>query len=406
MAEGERAGVLLATIDSPQWGGVATMATSVLRHLEGAKGLRTTYIYGLGRRESGNATFLRLLRGGWKVAERPEMVRGMRGVGVGRRLPSLEVFHYLGNLPEWLRWVRRHEILSMVGGTNHPALAFAVSGRPFVCWVASTLDEDRVGRHESWAAWRRITDRVQRPALRLIEGYIFRRASRVIALSRYTADLIHGRYRIPWERIEVVPQPIDIDLFHPGPREEASPSVIMVGRFTDGRKNVALLLHAFARVRPVVPEARLLLVGEAPDANTIRIIRALRLEGFVDFPGTVAHQETPRFYHRARVFAFSSDQEGLGIAALEAMACGLPVVSTRCGGPEEYVREGATGFLVDRGDDRQLASRLELLLQDRMLCERLGRRARQEIEEKYSEKRIMEHFDRIYRRVWPDLVPG
>lgn len=392
--------VLIATIGAPEWGGVATMTNGIVRYLREAHGSEAACIYGMDRRDRGNATIGRLLTGRWRVAERRDTVNGIECIGIGRRLPSFEVLHYVGNLPEWLDWTRRHERLQVVGGTAHSGFAFAVSGRPFACWVAATLDEDRLGRYDEWPLWRRAVDRMQRPVLRAIENFVLQRATVVMVLSRYTADLIHARYSIPWNRIEIIPYPIDTDLFRPAAGATTDRRVVMVGRFTDGRKNTPLLLRAFARVRRTVGDAELSLVGEAPDRRILRLVADLRLEAAIHFPGTLAHRDTAAVYRSAAVFAFTSAQEGLGIAALEAMACGLPVVSTRCGGPEEFVRDGVNGFLVARRDEAAMADRLVLMLSDPVLRARLGANARKDIEAHYAWVRLRARFADVEARVW------
>jgi len=107
-------------------------------------------------------------------------------------------------------------------------------------------------------------------------------------------------------------------------------------------------------------------------------------------------------YQRAAVFALPSDDEGLGMVILEAMACGVPVVATRCGGPEGVITEGTDGFLVARDDAVALATRLQALLDSHTLNEALGRHARATIEARYAEEvageAFLEVWDRLLKR--------
>ena len=84
------------------------------------------------------------------------------------------------------------------------------------------------------------------------------------------------------------------------------------------------------------------------------------------------------------MFVLSSKEEGLGLVVLEAMASGLPVLSTRCGGPEGLVVEGVTGYLTPVGDAHALAARMKGLLDDVVLRRSMGERARRMAEEKFS----------------------
>src|SRR5262249_4564709 len=90
---------------------------------------------------------------------------------------------------------------------------------------------------------------------------------------------------------------------------------------------------------------------------------------FIDSPGADA---LVALYQRAAVFALSSDEEGFGMVVLEAMACGIPVVSTSSGGPDSIVRDGLDGFLVPVGDAAALSDRLERLIVDDVLNRRRG----------------------------------
>jgi glycosyltransferase involved in cell wall biosynthesis len=120
----------------------------------------------------------------------------------------------------------------------------------------------------------------------------------------------------------------------------------------DPRKNFPLLLEAFALLRSsLVPEARLLIVGDGPERP------ALEGRPGVVFAGRVGYDEVPAWIERARVVCQPSLIEPFGQAILEAMACGRPVVATRIGGPPEFVAAGA-GVLVDPTDEDELAAAL------------------------------------------------
>ena len=112
-------------------------------------------------------------------------------------------------------------------------------------------------------------------------------------------------------------------------------------------KNFSLLLRAFALVKP--RDARLVIIGEGAERPLLEAeIRRLGLIGRVEMPGYV--KEPWAYYANARCMAVSSLTESFGMALVEAMAHGLPVVSTDCGGPREVLDNGRLGPLVGRGD--------------------------------------------------------
>jgi glycosyltransferase involved in cell wall biosynthesis len=105
-------------------------------------------------------------------------------------------------------------------------------------------------------------------------------------------------------------------------------------------------------------------------------------------------------YQRASVFALPSDEEGLGVVLLEAMACGVPVVSTRSGGPDGIITDGKDGYLVALDDAAEMAARLARLLQDPGLNRSIGKAARRTIEARYAEKVA----DAAFLEVWDRLL--
>jgi len=101
-------------------------------------------------------------------------------------------------------------------------------------------------------------------------------------------------------------------------------------------------------------------------------------------------------YQNALLFVLSSDEEGLGIAILEAMACGLPVVSTRCGGPEMIVRDGTSGFLVERNDSPALAGAMQRIVESEQVRMTFGSTSRRIAVEEFSHKATAERFLTTY----------
>lgn len=128
---------------------------------------------------------------------------------------------------------------------------------------------------------------------------------------------------------------------------------------------------------------------------------ALELGGAVTFLGTLEREALKAFYQSLDLFAISSRQEGLNIAGLEAMACGVPVVSTRCGGPEDYVRDGENGYLCDM-DAQDLAKKMAHVCSDREKRAAMGAAARRIAETEYSHAVFARILADIWSAVWPD----
>ncbi|MEK7820214.1 MAG: glycosyltransferase family 4 protein, partial [Pseudomonadota bacterium] len=171
------------------------------------------------------------------------------------------------------------------------------------------------------------------------------------------------------------------------------------GRLADPRKNIGALGQAVARARESGIDCRAVLVGGEPDPATRAMAGRLGLADLIRFPGEVDRTRLREFYRDLDVFVIPSHQEGLCIAGVEAMACGVPVVSTRCGGPEDFVRPDQTGFLVDPTPDA-IAAGIVRIVGDRSLRARLSANARALVERDYSPAAFHGRIGAAWKAVW------
>lgn len=201
--------------------------------------------------------------------------------------------------------------------------------------------------------------------------------------------------------ITYAPPGVDTDVFRPlgdeaSPRER--PYILSVGRFSDVRKKAALLLQAYgllAAARPEVPD--LVLAGaDGPDEPFWRSVEILGLRERVHFICLPSQEEIAALYRHAVCFALASDEEGFGMVVIEAMASGIPVVSTRSGGPDGIITHGVDGYLVDRDDATGLADWLERLVTDPGLNRKVGVAARQTAQAQYADQVAGDRFLAIY----------
>ncbi|HZX50254.1 MAG TPA: glycosyltransferase [Candidatus Paceibacterota bacterium] len=180
---------------------------------------------------------------------------------------------------------------------------------------------------------------------KLIAKVLFRRAALILAVAHAIKEDLIQAFGVPEQRIRVIPNPIDMQRIQQLAREPlpveyqhifGKPVVVTMGRLTR-QKGQWHLLKAFGYIKSKAPEAQLVVLGEGVLKDQLRALAAdLGIEKQVHFLGW---QENPyRFLGKARVFALSSLWEGLPMVLLEAMACGLPVVSTDCkSGPKEIL---------------------------------------------------------------------
>ncbi len=274
-------------------------------------------------------------------------------------------------LPQWLGYytpyyaargvIRQAEVRLCVAGSAQIGLPLALDGRPFVAWIASLYEAEigaRAAVGDEWA--RRLLAGPRWATLQAQEKRVLEAATVVLALSPHTSAAIAQHYPTVAPRTRTLLSPIDTDAFRPNansqdPNPKSQPYLLLTARIRDPRKNVNMLLRAFARVRAARPDLRLVVAGDEPLAGTHALAAELGLDEAVEFRGLVSQAELIRLYQSAALYVQPSRQEGLGISALEALACGLPVVSTRCGGPEGVVQEGVTGWLTPSDDEAAFA---------------------------------------------------
>jgi glycosyltransferase involved in cell wall biosynthesis len=255
-----------------------------------------------------------------------------------------------------------------------------LSGRPYSTWVGTGHEEEWAGRRPGLRASRRTALRVNAPLLRRLERRVLAGAERVYATSPASRATVARAGGLDEETVGILPLPVDVDRFTPAPDRAweatlAEPVLVFVGRASDSRKNVRLLLDAL----PLLPGVRLLLVGEPPAAP---------LPDRVEATGPVA-SVVPSL-HRGTLFVLPSHQEGFGIAAAEAMATGLPVVTTPSGGPEALVRESGGGVVLSGFTPEELATTVGELLADSSRLGEMRRRGREHVAREHSPARLRE----------------
>jgi glycosyltransferase involved in cell wall biosynthesis len=166
-------------------------------------------------------------------------------------------------------------------------------------------------------------------------------------------------------------------------------------------KDLETWLRAAALVAQQYPATQFVLVGEGRDGDTLgqlqRLATELGIAEQVHFPGYRAHLLP--VYGSFDLFVLSSRREGLPNSILEAMAVGLPVVTTDVAGTSELVLHGHTGYVVPQGDVDRLAHAMVTLVADKQLRQRMGQAGRERIEREFSFTHRLQRIEELYVRV-------
>lgn len=220
-----------------------------------------------------------------------------------------------------------------------------------------------------------------------------------------TSDPMVERAReVGIRRVGLWPKAVDTVAYHPGHASAQmrarltdgvpqAPLVVYVGRMSR-EKNLDQLIEPMRRLRRRVPGVRLAMVGSGPQVEELKDQFD---PAWTVFTGYMSGTQLAQAYASADVFAFPSTTETLGLVALESMASQVPVVGARAGGVPFVIDDGETGFLVDPHDTQGWVDRLEQLLTDQCLRERMGVAARKETE-RHSWRAATEALVRFYNQ--------
>jgi L-malate glycosyltransferase len=235
----------------------------------------------------------------------------------------------------------------------------------------------------------------QRPVVASIRGMdgmsfdeatseVLRRADWITSVSRDSLTRALALTDIS-ARSSVIPNGVDVQRFANWTPSSANEGIVGTVATFRRKKNIPLLIRAYARL-PRALRRGLLLVGDAYEGNAVSVegrqainaaIDDEAIRGEVELTGLVEHARLPGYHERMRVFALSSDHEGMPNALLEAAASGVPIVATAVDGVKDILTDGKDALLVPAGDADALAAALGRVLSDEALARRLSAAARE-----------------------------
>ena len=206
------------------------------------------------------------------------------------------------------------------------------------------------------------------------------------------------------DRIQVIPNFVNVETYRPDAEKEGARRLVphrekLLIHLSNFRpvKRVLDCIHILARVRKAVP-AYLLMVGDGPDCGPAEALaRELGVQDHVSFLGKQNHVE--RLIPLAHALLMPSELETFGLAALEAMACGVPPVATNAGGVPELISHGVDGFMEPVGDIEAQSARVIQLLADDRVHQRMAAAARRTAVTRFSTERIIPEYERYYETI-------
>jgi N-acetyl-alpha-D-glucosaminyl L-malate synthase BshA len=242
------------------------------------------------------------------------------------------------------------------------------------------------------------------PSFHAITRFSILKSSGLTAVSSFLRDETVRDFGVPAERIEVIPNFIDPEVYrrdrepcHRGALSREGQKIVMhVSNFRPV-KRVRDVIRAFARIRREV-DARLVMVGDGPERPASQeLAEELGVDDEVLFLGKYANVD--ELLACSDLFLLPSESESFGLAALEAMACGAPVVGSRTGGLPEVVPEGRAGYLLPVGDAEAMGEAGARILGDDAVWLSFSRAAQEFAVEHFSADRVVPRYEAHYRSV-------
>ncbi len=242
------------------------------------------------------------------------------------------------------------------------------------------------------------------PSFSEIVAYSIEQSDGVTAVSHSLRDATRRELQVQ-RPIEVIPNCLDCDVYrrrdvgHLRLRFAPDPATKLIIHVSNFRpvKRIDAVMQVFARIARSA-QARLLLVGDGPEQGTAyRLGRELGVASSVEMLG--AQEDVIPLLSASDVFLLPSEQESFGLAALEAMACEVPVVASNVGGLPEVIAHGVTGFLHEPDDLDGMAASAVALLADSALHQRVAKAACTRVREEFCVNRVVPMYEQYYERV-------
>lgn len=338
-------------------------------------------------------------------SSRPEKYFDMNCFEIGARWAFWEPGHYAFTRSSWKKALAGYDYFFVASGTPIAAHPLALLNKRYCMWICTPYDDDRAERVKRMHGVERLLNAAARPWMHHIERTTLSKAGHIFALSTYAADQFKQRAPITEHRTSLCGFPIPYEKISFVDRSAATRKrgIIALGRFDDPRKNCAMLISVFNQLYAHDPSLQLYVVGKAPSEEEINQWRHLPSFNNISFTGYVREDEKEYYFSQSDIMLITSYQEGLSIVGLEAMAHGLPVVSTDCGGPRDFIEDGVNGYLVGIHDEEKMVERVLYLLNDTHAYEAMRRNARQTIERSFSYSAVYKQFKKGLVSVYPEL---
>lgn len=330
---------------------------------------------------------------------------GMRCIEIGARWAFWEPGHYAFTKSQWAEALKDFDYFFVVSATPIAGHPLTLLGKKFVIWISTSYDQDRVQRIEQLGGIRWLINKLAQPSMHRIEKKVLSKATHIIALSSYSKNEFSKVLQRNKRSISVCGYPLNPAYVPLIKKKDFSEKLIIaVGRFSDPRKNFGMLMSAFGQIYKAMPAARLCIIGSQPPAEELRPFLDEPFFDAITFTGQVSPHDLHRFYDDASLILVTSHQEGFGIAALEGVYYGTPIITTDCGGPRDFVISGYNGYVVNINDASAMAHHAINILSNPKLAAEFSHNGHHLADALFQQSKVFNHFKSALTTVYPELT--
>jgi glycosyltransferase involved in cell wall biosynthesis len=304
--------------------------------------------------------------------------------------------------------LRKFDIIHDNQGLGYGLLLMKRLGIPVVATIHHPLIIDKQADLEQATGWRSKWRARKFYFLTHMQAFVARRLDRVITVSQSSAKEIEHSFRVTPDKLRVVYNGTDTNIFKPSEEKNDRDGLIMVGNTDDRKKGIIYLLKALYLLHDdgvrltIVDDPRGRLphgdqVEPPPPSYALRLLEKFGVDGLVSFTGRLTKEALAKQYSKAEIAVVPSLYEGFGFPASEAMACAVPVIASSAGALPEVV--GDAGILVPPGDAESLANAIKYLRGDKQLQRQLGEAGRKRVQQEFSWEQAAKKIVEVYQEL-------
>lgn len=291
------------------------------------------------------------------------------------------------------KWLLKHDYDVLDAQSYSPLLPTTIMSKIKKTPLIGTVYDTSTNNKDQWIQSSTLANRVEKFLVTLP-------FTKLVTVSNSTKTSLINDFEVKGETIEILSIGFDTDFVDSIKCEEKNNNtIIFVGRLIP-HKHVNHLLKVINKLKNKIPDIKLVIVGKGIEKdNLIKYITDNYLEEHVEFLQDLSNEELTYQMKKSNVLVLPSTREGFGMVLAEANSCNIPVIAYKSGGVVEVINSGNTGYLIEPENVEELTSKIELVLTNKKLQEKLGKQGRKHVEKKFNWDKIVNQYIQLLENI-------